>query len=177
MRLHLGCGNKFIPGFIHIDLGDFPHLDYKHSLDKLPMFADGSVDLIYVCHAFEYFDREEGENVLKEWHRILKPSGILRIAVPDFEAIVKVYLKYGLESRGILGPLYGKIDLAGHTYHKTVYDFNSLKKILKKTGFKNILRYDWRTTEHKNIDDFSRAYIPHMNKKGLLISLNMEAKK
>lgn len=45
-------------------------------------------------------------------------------------------------------------------------------------GFKDVRRYDWRQTEHKDYDDFSQAYIPHMDKEnGLLISLNIEATK
>ena len=110
IKLHLGCGKKFIPGFIHIDLADYPHIDYKRNISDLSMFEDNSVDLIYCCHAVEYFDREEVRNILKEWYRVLKKGGILRVAVPDFEAIVKVYLKYkDLNHRGILGPLYGRI--------------------------------------------------------------------
>ena len=43
-------------------------------------------------------------------------------------------------------------------------------------GFKEVYRYDWRETEHSNIDDFSQAYIPHMDKEnGELMSLNIEA--
>ena len=38
--------------------------------------------------------------------------------------------------------------------------------------------WDWRKTDHSNIDDYSQAYLPHMNKEnGLLVSLNIEAKK
>lgn len=185
IKLHLGCGKKYIPGFIHIDLDSFPHIDYRHEISELPMFGNNSVGLIYVCHAFEYFDRQEARQVLKEWRRVLKPGGTLRLAVPDFEAIVKAYLKYkkDLDHRGILGPLYGRIEIKTKKgkkifYHKTVYDFNSLKKMLKAAGFKNIRRYDWRKTIHKNYDDFSQAYIPHLQKnKGLLISLNVEAQK
>lgn len=185
IKLHLGCGKKFIPGFVHVDSDNYPHIDYRHDIARLPMFKDNSVDLIYSSHALEYFDREEAKEVLKEWKRVLKPGGILRLAVPDFEAIVKVYLKYNkdLEHRGILGPLYGRWEIKTKKgrkfiYHKTVYDFKSLQKLLKSIGFKNVHRYDWRKTIHKDYDDFSQAYIPHLDKKhGLLISLNVEAKK
>lgn len=185
IQLHLGCGKKFIPGFVHIDLDNFPHIDYHHEISRLPMFKNNTVDLIYSCHAFEYFDRQQAEEVLKEWRRVLKSGGILRLAVPDFEAIVRVYLKYGkdLEHRGILGPLYGRIEIETERgkktiYHKTTYDFKSLKKLLEDYGFNNVRRYDWRKTIHKDYDDFSQAYIPHLDKeKGLLISLNVEAQK
>jgi len=184
IKLHLGCGARYIPSFIHIDFADFPHIDYKCNINDLSMFNDNTVDLIYCSHALEYFDRQKALQVLKEWYRVLKEGGVLRIAVPDFEAIVKVYLKYkNLEQQGILGPLYGRMVVKTPEgekvlYHKTVYDFESLKKLLEFVGFKNIRRYDWRKTIHKDYDDYSQSYIPHMDKEhGLLISLNMEATK
>ena len=55
LKLHLGCGKRYIPGFVHVDLDDFPHIDHRVSIARLPMFADESAELIYCCHAFEYF--------------------------------------------------------------------------------------------------------------------------
>lgn len=181
--LHLGCGKRNFLGFINIDLAKFPHIHYRRPVEDLSIFKNNSVDLIYASHVFEYFDRIEAKKVLKEWRRVLKPGGILRLAVPDFEAIVKVYLKYkkNLDHRGILGPLYGRWEIPGTdkiVYHKTVYDFKSLKKMLVEDGFKNMRRYDWKKTIHKDYDDHSRAYIPHMDREeGILISLNVEARK
>jgi len=179
--LHLGCGKRYIPGFIHVDLAKFPHIKYRRPINNLSNFKNNSVDLIYCSHAFEYFDRFEAIKVLKEWRRVLRKGGILRLAVPDFEAIVKVYLKYGknLEHQGILGPLFGRWPIPGDkkiVYHKTVYDFKSLKRLLEGNGFIKVGRYDWKKTIHKDYDDYSRAYVPHMDiKKGILISLNVEA--
>lgn len=47
MKLHLGCGKRHIPGFLHIDAIDFPHVDPVTSIDNLSFIADASVDLIY----------------------------------------------------------------------------------------------------------------------------------
>ena len=56
--------------------------------------------------------------------------------------------------------------------------FESLASVLGESGFKNVRRYDWRQVEHCGIDDFSQAYVPHMDKsQGQLISLNVEADK
>jgi hypothetical protein len=84
----------------------------------------------------------------------------------------------------ILGPLYGRMIIEcgqkrqAIMYHKTVYDFISLKQVLEKNGFGDVRRYDWRETIHKDFDDYSQAYYPPMDKeKGLLISLNVEANK
>ena len=113
LNLHLGCGSRHLSGFVHIDLDPLPNVDIVHDIGSLPMFDNGTVDLIYCCGAFIYFDREEVAAVLREWHRILRARGTLRLSVPDFEAIVEVYLKSGkdLDTRGILGPLFGKRDL------------------------------------------------------------------
>jgi|GEM_PF-3399702 len=35
IQLHLGCGKRYIPGFIHVDLSDYPHIDYKHNIKDL----------------------------------------------------------------------------------------------------------------------------------------------
>jgi hypothetical protein len=56
------------------------------------------------------------------------------------------------------------------------FDFTSLSTRLLEAGFKKTERYDWRNTEHANIDDYSQAYIPHMDKEnGMQVSLNIEA--
>lgn len=184
MKLHLGSGKRYIPGFIHIDINKFPHIDYVHDIRTLPMIKNNSVDLIYFCHGIEYFDRFEIKDVLKEWKRVLKKGAVLRLALPDFEALVKVYKKYK-DLNKIIGPLYGRWEVATKNknqpkviYHKTTYDFNSIRDVLEQSGFKNVKRYDWRKNIHKDYDDYSQAYIPHMDKKnGILISLNIEATK
>ena len=182
IKLHLGCDKRYIPGFIHVDLADFPHIDYHHDVRTLPMFDDNSADLIYACHVIEYFDRIEVLDVLREWHRVLKPGGILRLAVPDFAALCQVYQQHEDLSL-IYGPLHGRWVVRTATgekviYHRTVYDFEDLRSVLESVGFKNVHRYDWRQTMHKDYDDYSQAYIPHMDKEhGLLISLNVEAEK
>jgi len=175
-KLHIGCGSKYIPGFIHIDARDLPHVDYVTPAEKLDMFTDGTVDLIYTCHMLEHLHRYEIDAALKEWYRVLKPGGTLRIAVPDFEKIAEVYLKTK-DLKSLLGLLVGRQDYPENTHH-LVFDFNYLSEVLTKVGFKNIHRYDWRQTVHKDYDDFSQAYLPHMDKEhGTLMSLNVEAEK
>lgn len=174
IKLHLGCGKRnFGDSWTHIDGGDFSHLS-AHDITKLN-FKNDSVDLIYASHVLEYFDRTEVIEILREWNRVLKVGGILRLAVPDFEAMTNLY-KSGFPLETFLGPLYGKMEMSGNTiYHKTCYDFNSLRLLLESNNFGDTQKYDWRKTEHSGIDDHSQAYIPHMDKQnGTLISLNIE---
>ena len=86
-KINMGCGwRNFGSSWIHIDSGDYDHLNYK-SITNLQQFEDNSIDLIYASHVIEYFDRAQVLPLLKEWKRVLKPSGIFRIAVPNFKEI------------------------------------------------------------------------------------------
>lgn len=176
MKLHLGCGKRYIPGFVHIDAVDFPHIDHVTTIDNLSFIPNNSVDLIYVCHVLEHFKRREVNRVLMEWNRVLVPNGILRISIPDFEKLCEVYKKYNNLDL-ILGPLFGRQDYL-YNIHYNVFDFKSLKITLENNGYFDITPYDWRKTEHSHIDDYSQAYVPHMDREnGILISLNVECKK
>ncbi|HEY4120265.1 MAG TPA: hypothetical protein VGM56_20510, partial [Byssovorax sp.] len=114
--------------------------------------------------------------------RVLAPGGVLRLAVPDFEALVRLYLESG-EIQKVLGPVFGSWKIkttAGneHIYHRVAYDYRSLERTLLGAGFTGVRRWNWRETEHAHIDDFSQAYHPHMDKaNGTLVSLNVEAVK
>ena len=186
MKLHLGCGKRYIPGFVHIDIDNSnEQLDHVHSIDTLPMIETDSCDLIYCSHAFEYFDaglpRTPPKDtvacaVLREWKRCLKPGGTLRLAVPNFKSLVRVYDETG-DIRSVLGPIFGKWTISrGTIWHKTSYDAQSLTRMLRAAGFQNIREWDWRHTEHAEIDDHSQAYVPHMEKDtGIHVSLNVEA--
>jgi len=180
VKLNLGCGwRNFGKDWIHIDGGDYPHLDYK-DITNLE-FEDNSVDLIYASHVIEYFDINEVKEVLREWRRVLKPGGELRVAVPDFEAMNILYHNGKVKLEDIIGPLYGRMPMGGKMiYHKTTYDYESLYLLLYGLAYNEIERYDWRHYDvHRQNDDHSQAYLnPKGDKdKGTLISLNVRARK
>jgi hypothetical protein len=65
-----------------------------------------------------------------------------------------------------------------YNIHYNIFDYETLKNALLDVGFKEVYRYDWRATEHADVDDYSQAYYPHMDKEnGKLMSLNIEAVK
>lgn len=178
-KLHLGCGKRFIPGFTHVDQAAFPHVDHVQDIRHLKNFADASASLLYACQVIEYFDREEVMAVVAEWRRVLAPGGVLRLSVPNFAVIAKLY-QAGMGLDWFLGTLYGRISdgQGGWIYHRTTYDEASLRAVLESCGFVDARLWDWRRTEHAQIDDFSQAYFPHMEKeRGILFNLNMEATK
>ncbi len=178
VKLHLGCGRKHLPGWIHVDALAYPHVDHVGPVEALPFAADGSVDLIYGCHVLEHFGRNEVRGVLAEWHRVLRrPGGVLRLAVPDFRACAELYVagKLGRGLEDIMGLLMGG-QRDQYDYHKILFDEESLTALLRAVGFAEVRRWDWRETEHAGMDDYSQAYLPHMDKvNGRLVSLNLEA--
>jgi predicted SAM-dependent methyltransferase len=87
LKLHVGCGKRLIPGFVHIDQVAFAHVDHVQDIRRLANFADNSASLIYACQVIEYFDYEEVIGVLTDWRRVLAPGGVLRLSVPNFAVI------------------------------------------------------------------------------------------
>lgn len=173
MKLHLGCGDRYIPGWAHWDSRKLPHVDRLVDVRYLPC-DDRTFEIIYACHVLEHVGRREVLPVLREWHRALIPGGTLRVCVPNIAALFELY-SYTDDLSLIMGPLYGRQDYPDNT-HRCGFDEKTLFAELVRAGFSNPRRYDWRKTEHADVDDGSQHYYPHMQKdSGLLLSLNMEA--
>ena len=55
--------------------------DIVADADQLPMLKDGSEDFVIANHLMEHLPDPIG--ALKEWYRVLRPGGILFLALPD----------------------------------------------------------------------------------------------
>jgi len=175
IKINMGCGKtNFGEGWIHIDSVNYKHIDHNNIFE----FPYNNVDLIYASHLLSYFDITTLNNLLTYWKSKLVKDGILRLAVPDFKKMCQLYSS-GWELKYFIGPLYGKMYSGDEIiFHKICFDEESLSSLLKKIGFKNLRRWDYRLVDHGIFDDHSQAYLPHMDKeKGTLISLNIECNK
>ena len=96
--------------------------------------------------------------------------------MPSFQAIIDEYQQNNKLDL-VLGLLYGGQDHK-YNFHYQVFDFKRLENLLTLAGFTGIKEYDWQDFLPHGYDDFSRAYLPHMDiKNGRLMSLNIYAKK
>ncbi|WP_328988120.1 class I SAM-dependent methyltransferase [Thiorhodovibrio winogradskyi] len=177
VRLHIGCGSRYIPGFFHLDAQPYPHVDLVTDVARLDEIPDATADLIYASHVLEHFGRWEFRATLAEWRRVLKPGGRLRLSVPDFAVCAKLYYERGLADglNGLIGLVCGG-QRDEYDFHRMIFDEPFLTHELQGLGFRHIHRWNWRETEHADVDDYSQAHLPHLDKEtGTLVSLNLEA--
>jgi predicted SAM-dependent methyltransferase len=169
MKLHLGCGKVILKDYLNIDI---TNSEMNHDIRNFKdVYDDSTIDEIYICHALEHFGKMEIIDILKEYKRILKHNGILRIAVPDLEAIFELYSEDRTNIHKLMGLLYGG-QKNEYDFHKYGFTFDSLKSLLESLGYTDVCKYDtW--TFLGDTDDYSKAYIPHMDRNGKLMSLNI----
>lgn len=176
MKLHIGCGKRYLPGYVHVDVTKHDHVDVVCDISKLDeMFETESVDEIYASHVLEHFPRNKILSVLTTITKVLKVGGTLRLAVPDFDAVVTRYnMTENLPE--LMGLLYG-----GQTdefnYHYVTFNYKVLSDMLEMVGCVNCQRYDAHEFLPEGFDDYSKAYLPHFDRNGMLMSLNIIAYK
>lgn len=178
MKLHIGCGNRYLEGWTHVDIVPHKHVDVVCDIRDLgKSFEKGSISEIYACHVLEHFGRHDIRCVFKELEQLLEPGGVLRIAVPDIEKAIRMYMKGVPLYPTLYGQFWGgqksEVD-----YHHVGFDFVTLNEILVSVGFCDVMRYNWKDFLPDGFDDYSRSYLPHMDfEHGELMSLNVVAKK
>jgi SAM-dependent methyltransferase len=79
VKLNIGAGLTYIPGFHNIDISDRADITLDLNRDRLP-FEDNSVDVVFTCHTIEHLD--EYLYALSEIHRVLKHGGQFLVGVP-----------------------------------------------------------------------------------------------
>lgn len=91
--LNLGCGARYHPAWINLDLAPVDASVRRFDVTRPLPFANATFDAVYHSHLLEHLPREDAAPFLCECRRVLRPGGVLRIAVPDLEAIVRLYLQ------------------------------------------------------------------------------------
>lgn len=98
MKLHLGCGENYLAGYVNIDQPPDSHtVQSKSVADEHADIASlrypaGSVDEVRLHHVFEHFPRPVAMALAGAWRSWLREGGILHVEVPDFERTARSVL-------------------------------------------------------------------------------------
>jgi hypothetical protein len=133
LRLHLGCGQKRLAGFINIDRHRSHATDYVGDIASLPC-SPRSVERIETYHVIEHIPVTAVDGVLSGWLDMLRPGGVLVIECPDFEADLRD-LQEGNADR--MYSIFGRQRFPGDAHHWG-YTASSLGERLARLGYVNV---------------------------------------
>jgi predicted SAM-dependent methyltransferase len=145
LHLHLGCGPRYLPGFVNIDANPLRKIDIWLDVRCGLPFANQSVESIYSTHMIEHLYPDELEELLRECARVLKPAGGLRLVVPSLRSAVFAYQENRREWFCDSFPRH--FDSVGGRFsnfvfcdgqHRAAFDFGYLEEVLSKTGFRQV---------------------------------------
>lgn len=170
-KLHIG-GQHTAPGWEVLDIYAREGVDHVGNANDLSRFEDGTFGEIYASHVLEHFDyKDELTATLREWHRVLRPGGTLRLSVPDLDLLAHLLLQrhaFSVEQRFELMRMIFGGHTNAHDYHLVGLNQEILTVYLQSTGFVGLQR----VTRHGLFEDTSETAVA-----GTLISLNVVAQK
>lgn len=160
-RLHLGCGERYLDGYINIDFPLDQHsVQVRNRADlhadiRLLDYPEGSGAEVRSHHMFEHFDRPTALALLIRWQRWLQPGGRLIIETPDFGRSVRAFfLRRNARAREvILRHLFGSHE-AGWAYHLDGWYKQKFERYLTALGFDR-LRFEfgrWKDTYNITVE-------------------------
>lgn len=129
-RIRLNLGGAISP------LEGYENWDKATGQEAFPLHApDNTVDEIRASHLLEHFSHTQTQAVLQDWVRALKPGGVLKVAVPDLDAIIAEY--HADPSQPIEGWLMGDHCTEGMA-HGAIFTRDKLRMLLKAAGLVRI---------------------------------------
>ena len=136
-KLNLGAGNTEIEGYENIDR--------KTGQEVYPLECDDeSIDEIRASHVLEHFSHRETADVINDWARVLKPGGVLKIAVPDLHAICAAVASGSpINAEGYL--MGGHVDENDH--HGATFTMAKLGQLFYDAGLDRVRTWTDETTD------------------------------
>ena len=151
-RLQWGCGGSAAPGWINSDIKEGPGIDIACDIKHgLPLEAD-SIDYAVSIHALPEIHLNDQVTVLKELRRVLKPGGVLRLALPDLMKGIKAFERndrdYFLvpdhDARSMGAKLITQIIWYGYT--RTLFVPEFIEELLINAEFKQVKHCQYKQT-------------------------------
>jgi len=148
LRLHLGCGDKRLKGWLNLDIDPACGPDKVHDVTYLADFSDNSVDEIYACHLLEHIVPYRTLEVLAEWRRVLRPGGTLRLSVPDLRLVMQNRIDTHADGAAFNAAIHGTWSSPESDpnwlakIHKQSFVRESLVELLTMAGFRGIRAWE-----------------------------------
>lgn len=146
VHLHLGCGPSYLPGFVNIDANPFLKTDlWLDARNGLP-YRSESVDSIYATHVLEHFFPDELQSLVREFARVLKRGGGVRLIVPSLSSAIAAYAQgrkdwfnshFPRSYESIGGRFSNFVFCDGQ--HRLAFDFTYFEEVLKGAGFSQVI--------------------------------------
>lgn len=142
MKLDLGAGEVSPEGYT--PMGN------AHGTAVYPLpYPDASVDVVRASHILEHVPFDQVDETVREWVRVLKPGGILRIAVPDFLKIASAYVD-GAKIDTIHYVMGGQ--MTPDDFHRSLFDEALLRRTLAGAGLVLIKRWESEIGDCASLD-------------------------
>jgi len=152
LRLNWGCGGEGEPGWLNSDVKNGPGIDMPCDIrDGLPL-EEGAVDYAVSIHALPEVPYGEQLGVLRELRRVLKPGGVLRLALPDLLKGVDAYRRGDRDYFEIpdddMASLGGKLalQLVWYGYSRTLFVPEFIEELLRRAEFASVHHVGFRET-------------------------------
>lgn len=91
--VNVGCGSRYHPDWVNIDIVAHGPGVIAHDVSRGLPLDDASCDAVYHSAVLEHIRPGDAVPFIRECRRVLRPGGVLRVAVPDLERICEVYLE------------------------------------------------------------------------------------
>ena len=108
-------------------------------------FPPGSIDGFYASHVLEHLPRRQCEDLLARVLVWLKPSGAIRVVLPDLKRHATSYVAGKTDASEFVANTHLAEDnlrwwevVFGHSQHRWMYDAQSFTQVLAHVGFKDV---------------------------------------
>lgn len=152
LLLNVGSGQRPFPKpWVNVDCQAKWSPDVVCDCRSMPMFKNGSADVIVLHQVLEHFECSQGTAVLRECHRILGKAGSLIVSVPDIEKLAKMLLRREMTHETYAINTYGAYMGDEADFHRFGYTVMTLMKTVYNAGFQDVRTFDYRSLSGADI--------------------------
>src|SRR5438132_1706036 len=76
VRLHLGCGQDYWPGWVNVDAGPTAVCDLRADFTRVrDLYSDNSISEIAMIHSLSYLPLWQARELFRDLFSLLEPNG------------------------------------------------------------------------------------------------------